>query len=421
MERRHPANRIDVGSVDDLRAGPRRVEVDGTALVVAEVGDEVTVAVDRCPHRGAPLSAGTVEHGCIVCPYHGWAFGPAGEVAAIPALGPDAALPRRARLRTVAAEVRDGRVLVDASTVDRPAAPALAMGNDDDALADGWHPVGRSDEVPAGGRVGFRLLGRTFEVERDPTGGLHCRSAHAVTDHVGHVWLAPDEPAADLLDIAEFGEDGWHHVAMPRVEGRYGVGLLLDNQLDAGHFSFVHRATFGSGSDAALPPYEIERHAGGFEVRMRVPITPRNDVSAAAGERPTTQHRNMTYRYRAPTTLFLRLDYEEMGGSTGILFCFAPLDRDTARMDVDLLFRHPDGFTEEQLAQRLAFEVQVVGEDLALQDRFDTLFFNDTATTEIYTRADRSSVEMRRILAAFYRMAVSSPMPMRASSEVSIA
>ena len=416
MERRHPANRIDVGSVDDLRAGPRRVEVDGTALVVAEVGDEVTVAVDRCPHRGAPLSAGTVEHGCIVCPYHGWAFGPAGEVAAIPALGPDAALPRRARLRTVAAEVRDGRVLVDASTLDpggtrwrwqrrRRVGRRLA-------------PSAARRGPPGAGRV--RLLGRTFEAERD-----HRRSALSERTR-GHRprrprVARPRRAGRRPLDIAEFGEDGWHHVPMPRVEGRYGVGLLLDNQLDAGHFSFVHRATFGSGSDAALPPYEIERHAGGFEVRMRVPITPRNDVSAAAGERPTTQHRNMTYRYRAPTTLFLRLDYEEMGGSTGILFCFAPLDRDTARMDVDLLFRHPDGFTEEQLAQRLAFEVQVVGEDLALQDRFDTLDLPLELTAEIHTRADRSSVEMRRILAAFYRMAVSSPMPMRASSEVSIA
>ena len=29
---------------------------------------------DRCPHREAPLSAGEVDDGCLVCPYHGWTF-----------------------------------------------------------------------------------------------------------------------------------------------------------------------------------------------------------------------------------------------------------------------------------------------------------------------------------------------------------
>jgi len=191
-------------------------------------------------------------------------------------------------------------------------------------------------------------------------------------------------------------------VPMPRVEGRYGVGLLLDNQIDAGHFSFVHEASFGSASGAALPSYEVERDGLGFEVRLRVPISARNDVTDAAGERPLDQHRTMTYRYRAPSTLFLRLDYEEMGGSTGILFCFTPLDHGHARMDVDLLFHHPDGFTDEQIAERLAFEIGVVGEDLALQDLFDFVELPLELTAEIHTKADRAAVEMRRILTEMY-------------------
>lgn len=212
------------------------------------------------------------------------------------------------------------------------------------------------------------------------------------------LWLAPDEPLAELLPIPEFDELDWHHVPMPRVEGRYGAGLLLDNQLDAGHFPFVHRGTFGSSPGEALPGYEVDRDGFGFEVQLRVPISARNDVKNTDGLRSIEQHRTMTYRYRAPSTLFLRLDYEEMGGSTGILFCFTPLDRETSRMDVDLLFAHPEGFTDEQLAERLAFEVQVVGEDLALQDRFEFLEMPLDLTAEIHTKADRSAVEMRRIL-----------------------
>jgi hypothetical protein len=32
------------------------------------------LALDRCPHRGASLSKGSVADGCVVCPYHGRSF-----------------------------------------------------------------------------------------------------------------------------------------------------------------------------------------------------------------------------------------------------------------------------------------------------------------------------------------------------------
>ena len=390
---------VDLGSSADVGDALRRVEVDGTPVVLARLGDEVLAAVDRCPHRGAPLSAGTVEHGCLVCPYHGWAFDQHGEVAAIPALGAGARLPARARLRTAQVELEGGRVLLDPASLPRPDGPRRALANDDAGLRAGWHPVCRSSEVATGQAEEVSLLGHRWTVRRDGSDALTCDGAHAVVDHLGHVWIAPDEPRIGLLDVPEFEEDGWHHVAMPRVEGRYGMGLLLDNQLDAGHFPFVHRDTFGTAAGEPLPAYDVERDDLGFEVRLRVPVAARNDLSPTAGVRPIDQHRTMTYRYRAPSTLFLRLDYEEMGGSTGILFCFTPLDRETTRMDVDLLFHHPDDFTEQQLADRLAFEISVVAEDLALQARFDFLALPLELTAEIHTKADKAAVEMRRILA----------------------
>ena len=29
---------------------------------------------NRCPHQGAPLSAGTLVNGIVVCPLHAWRF-----------------------------------------------------------------------------------------------------------------------------------------------------------------------------------------------------------------------------------------------------------------------------------------------------------------------------------------------------------
>lgn len=43
--------------------------------------------LDRCPHRNAPLSAGTVDdRGHLACPYHGWRFDGGGACREVPGL-----------------------------------------------------------------------------------------------------------------------------------------------------------------------------------------------------------------------------------------------------------------------------------------------------------------------------------------------
>lgn len=50
---------------------------------------------DLCPHRGTALSLGQVEDGCLVCPYHGWAYGPDGHCVKIPQLEEGRPIPSR--------------------------------------------------------------------------------------------------------------------------------------------------------------------------------------------------------------------------------------------------------------------------------------------------------------------------------------
>jgi phenylpropionate dioxygenase-like ring-hydroxylating dioxygenase large terminal subunit len=71
----------------DLAARPLRRTLLGEPLVLfrAEGGRPAALA-DRCPHRNAPLSAGWVSDGRIVCPYHGWQFDGAGACRAVPGL-----------------------------------------------------------------------------------------------------------------------------------------------------------------------------------------------------------------------------------------------------------------------------------------------------------------------------------------------
>ncbi len=67
---------IDIGCLDDIpRRGARRVtRPDGSPPVaVFRTGnDEIFALIDRCPHRGGPLSEGIVQGSAVACPLHGW-------------------------------------------------------------------------------------------------------------------------------------------------------------------------------------------------------------------------------------------------------------------------------------------------------------------------------------------------------------
>jgi nitrite reductase (NADH) small subunit len=52
----------------------REVVVGGRALCVANVGGTIAVLDGTCPHEGGPLGEGTIENGCVVCPWHNYAY-----------------------------------------------------------------------------------------------------------------------------------------------------------------------------------------------------------------------------------------------------------------------------------------------------------------------------------------------------------
>ncbi|HWL45852.1 MAG TPA: aromatic ring-hydroxylating dioxygenase subunit alpha [Ilumatobacter sp.] len=100
-----------VAEVADLSDRPLAVKLLGVDYVVWRGSDGALVAApDRCPHREAPLSAGTVSDGCVVCPYHGWTFGDGGRCVEVPSSGAGRPVPPKAHLSTVHAVERYGLV-----------------------------------------------------------------------------------------------------------------------------------------------------------------------------------------------------------------------------------------------------------------------------------------------------------------------
>ena len=100
-----------VADATDVSDAPVAVTLLGDRFVLwrGSSGD-VAAAPDRCPHREAPLSAGTVANGCLVCPYHAWTFGADGACVAVPSAGPGTPIPSAANLSLVAVRERYGLV-----------------------------------------------------------------------------------------------------------------------------------------------------------------------------------------------------------------------------------------------------------------------------------------------------------------------
>ncbi len=72
--------------VAEIELAPIAVELAGESLVLfRHSADQFAALLDRCPHRGVPLSRGQVtEDGCLECPYHGWRFAPNGNCTHVP-------------------------------------------------------------------------------------------------------------------------------------------------------------------------------------------------------------------------------------------------------------------------------------------------------------------------------------------------
>lgn len=69
---------------DEIEGKPLGRVICGESLVLFRVGNgEVAALEDFCPHRGAPLSLGTVEDGLVVCGYHGMKLNADGKCAAM--------------------------------------------------------------------------------------------------------------------------------------------------------------------------------------------------------------------------------------------------------------------------------------------------------------------------------------------------
>jgi vanillate O-demethylase monooxygenase subunit len=223
-----------------------------------------------------------------------------------------------------------------------------------------------------------------------------------IAERLGMVFVAlePPAPGIGLPDLEEASDDSFLMGHLPVMTAHASAGLLADNFLDTAHFPFVHAATFGAGEAREVGRFDVSRDADmlAFTARYEHLFANREDPGVATGERPLLQRRRLTYRLVAPFHLTLRIDFLDAGGTNTIGFFLQPQTNDSVRVFSSIWRNDLDG-DDDRLREAVEFEVKVVEEDLRIQESIHRLVLPIDTNAEVHTRADRTTLELRRVLA----------------------
>ncbi len=239
----------------------------------------------------------------------------------------------------------------------------------------------------------FEGDGTCVEIPAIGTEGTVPPSAHLagalVEERYGLIWVALESPIAPLPEIPQWGDEVFGLVRLPPQAWNAGAAQMTDNFLDVGHFPFTHTATIGDANDRVVHDYDLARDGWTFSAHHEHSA----QVLDGSGRIET---RTMDFACFAPHHVSLRLGYAD--DTILLLFFHQPVDRDTTRVFViqlaESLKRDPS-----LGPSTIEFQQAVGKEDRDLLETLRTKGVPLTPGHESHTKADRITVELRRVLA----------------------
>ncbi|WP_346911693.1 hypothetical protein [uncultured Roseibium sp.] len=221
-----------------------------------------------------------------------------------------------------------------------------------------------------------------------------------VAERYGLVWVCPGIPRADIPDLPE-AEDPSFKVMHELMEvWTTSAPRVIDNALDLAHVAWTHRNTIGDTSASQFLSFEINRD--GHKLTSRVSYKARLTEALKANTGLTGEGFTVRFTNNELVQPFVYKDVMEYeNGLRHVLFKTATPVDDNHTLFCQFIARNDDP-DEEKCANIIALDRQIQSEDRELLNNIRPEFPLDTRT-EMHCRADRMTVEYRKILAELAR------------------
>lgn len=220
-------------------------------------------------------------------------------------------------------------------------------------------------------------------------GKLHLRVFSSI-ERYGLVWVRlADGAAAEVPAFPEYGRAEYQQILVPPFTWAASAGRQIESFCDVAHFAFVHENTFAV-RDPEVPRYEARAIPGGVFADFVSQVGNVTDPSAAA------QTWRRVYHIQLPFTAHLVIHFPH-GGHMGLLNAACPISARQTRV-FPLVARDFDH--DQSVADLVAFQQRIYAEDQAVVERQNPEDLPIDLAEEVHVRADLTSVNYRRQLAA---------------------
>jgi vanillate O-demethylase monooxygenase subunit len=244
--------------------------------------------------------------------------------------------------------------------------------------------------------------GRCVEVpSTEPTVPIPSRAQlelpFGVAEHLGLVWIAPDDPLLGLPDLPHWDAAGFDSATAAPRRTTASTLQLMDNFVDISHFATVHETTFGTPESARIEPTEIIDGPWSATTRYTTYYRNTDDPLTLTGEHPEVQPHVVEKTALVPNVIVMTLTFPLTDQVFSILYAMQPESATSTRI-YKLMTRNDFHGDANKIAEMLEFEDAVLDEDLAILESYDRFGLEVEGSGEIHTRADRMSVAYRRLL-----------------------
>lgn len=215
-------------------------------------------------------------------------------------------------------------------------------------------------------------------------------------DHSDGVFAAIESPEWEAL-----AKDGSGIAAawLPDTTINSSASQFIDNFLDVAHFPVVHAGTFGADEADEVGDLVVEPLGDdGIRLRYAHTVVNREDPLVESGEHPLIQPRVMEYTVRAPFQARLRIELPLTGVENTIVVVASPTSARRTTLFTVMLRNDlgPDGAGGQHA---IDYEMAVLAEDLIVLENLADAGMPLEVPAQVHTRADRFTVEYRRMLA----------------------